>query len=562
MSKKALVLEALWVLLLTGLGLWLRWPALGAEGFHNEDAAGITYNADLLRHGLLPMVDDLELKAPGSFFVSWIAWGLFGRTIGVLQATVCAWALLGGLGVYLAGRMLYGARAAAVAALLYTVFAPISDSIDINYGAWMVPASIWATVFFVAGLKRGRVGWLVATGAMLAVAGLLKRQAAVLTPLFYLVAVLPRLERPEGWAPALPWRPTLLAFGAGLSLGFAPILLFYLAHGELVPFVEHYFFSKGGWRYVAGEVDTWGKVLRLGDGFLGFFEYMATATVLSIMTLAAAVWPKQRWTVPGVLLAGHFWLSFAGAALGFRFFKGYYLQILPAAAWIAAHPNGPITRWLDRDAWHRPLRSLAVVALLGAALAPAVIQDVGELRSIRKQRAHPRDQLPQKIARVVRENTDPGDRIWVWGRWAWPVYFHADRLSASRVYKQLGILTTNLTNTWRRATERTRFVEDSPWQPVIAELEWYEPAFVVLSHNEDYSKFTALKRLTRDRYRRVPNLSVRGFSVYHRKDLKLRAPPAAKKKPRPKRRKPKKAKPRQMKAPAAHKGPKVPVPAP
>ena len=53
--------------ILTGIAIFMRWPAVNNSGFHNEDVAGITYNADLLINGFLPLVDNLEYKAPGAF---------------------------------------------------------------------------------------------------------------------------------------------------------------------------------------------------------------------------------------------------------------------------------------------------------------------------------------------------------------------------------------------------------------------------------------------------------------------------------------------------------------
>ncbi len=539
------IADAAILLAITGLGLWLRWPALGTEGFHNEDAAGITYNADLLRHGLLPMVDSLELKAPGSFFVSWLSWAAFGRSIATLQQVACAWALLAGAGVYVGGVLLYGRRAGAVAALLYTVASPITDSIDINYGAWMVMPYVWSTVALVAGLKKGQHRYFLASGVLLALAGLLKRQAAVLFPLFVVLLVVQRLARPEGWAPPPDRRRALLMLGAGLAAGFSTLGLYYLAQGEPWAFVRHYFFSEGGWRYAAQGGLSWGEKLpRLGDGFLGFWEYMATAALLAGLALVGAYRPGRPWTLRGALLGGHFWLSFLGAAVGFRFFKGYYLQVLPAAVWLAAHPDGALTRWLRRAAWQgtprRRLGAAAVMVCTLAVLTPALIGDWKQLDEIRTRRQHARDPEAQRAARVIVPNTSPDDTIWVWGRWAWPVYFHADRLSASRYYKTLGIITSNLTNTWRRGTAPTTFVDGGPDEAIIEDLKAKRPAFIVVSKNEDYRDWADFRALLRTDYQPVPHLRMRAFTVYHRKDHALVKPvrpnPPRRPKPKPRRR--------------------------
>ncbi|MCA9541484.1 MAG: hypothetical protein KC620_21450, partial [Myxococcales bacterium] len=221
----------------------------------------------------------------------------------------------------------------------------------------------------------------------------------------------------------------------------------------------------------------------------------------------------------GVLLGGHFWLSFAGAALGLRFFKGYYLQVLPAAVWIAAHPDGAIVRWLRRApfAAGSRLRSGLLIACIALALVPGLISDVGELRAIHKTRRHARDPDAQRIGKVIAANTTADEPIWVWGRWAWPVYFHADRRASGPFYKVLGVLTNNLTNTWRRPTEPTRFLPDSPWREVMDALQAAPPAFIAVSRNEDYSKFAAFNTLLRQDYERVNGLPARQMLLYKRK---------------------------------------------
>ena len=137
-----------------------------------------------------------------------------------------------------------------------------------------------------------------------------------------------------------------------------------------------------------------------------------------------------------------------------------------------------------------------------------------QLQMIRKRRQSPRDAVAQKIGRHIRNHSNPDDSIWVWGRWAWPVYFHANRPIATDFPKSLGVFTTTLTNTWRPATKNTAFDPKSPWPELITQLKRDEPKFIVLSHNENYRKFNGLNRLLRQRYQPVKGLKTRGFSVY------------------------------------------------
>ena len=54
------------IVILTLIHLWIRWPAFHLSYFHNEDTAGITYSADLILRGGLPLIDTVEMKAPAA----------------------------------------------------------------------------------------------------------------------------------------------------------------------------------------------------------------------------------------------------------------------------------------------------------------------------------------------------------------------------------------------------------------------------------------------------------------------------------------------------------------
>lgn len=522
--RRDLAFDLAVVTLLCGVALAIRWTGMNNDAFHNEDVAGITYNADLLRAGGLPYKDDLEWKAPGSFYMVWGIWEVFGRSLVAIQRFMAGWAALAAVGIYVGGVLLYGRRAGALAALLYAIGSPITDSIDVNYGAWMIAPYVWSTVFVIAALKRGTARWWLAAGVTLALAGLLKRQAAVLFPLFALLIVFwPRLKAPDGWRGPGHRIRALAVFGAGLAIGFAPLLIYSAAKGGLEEVVRHYFFSESGWRYIVkSELTTTDKLLRLGDGVLGFYEYMAGPTVLALLTIAATVrsGEARQLGVRGVLLAGHVVLSFAGAALGLRFFKGYYLQILPAAVWLAAHPRGPLLGFWPL--WQARVKSwwrfFAWAALVVAVTAPAIVADLEATELIHRRRKSPRDREAKEIGKIIRQNTRPEDRIWVWGRWAWPVYYHADRQAPGKFYKVLGVLTNNLTNTWRRPTAKTEFTANSPWREVTAELEAGKPAFIAVSRNEGYRDWKAFKSMLRRDYRIVRRKKQRGMTLYKRKD--------------------------------------------
>ena len=180
---------------LIALAVWLRWPALGTAGFHNEDVAGITLNADLILRGELPLIDNLEYKAPGTFYLTAMLWTLLDRSMFTLQCFGIGMACFALLGVFCLGRILYRRDCGLVAATLY--IAAIANYRQHRRQLRVVddrPLHLGNGLLSVSGEKwsASMVFW---TGVILAIAGVLKRQAAVLFPLFALMPLIgQRLE--------------------------------------------------------------------------------------------------------------------------------------------------------------------------------------------------------------------------------------------------------------------------------------------------------------------------------------------------------------------------------
>lgn len=515
--------------------LWLCWPGLHNAAFHNQDVAGITYNADLILSGGVPYHTNLEFKAPGSFFLTAFAWSIGGRSLTTLQWAACVWSILGAFGMFVTGRLLYDRVAGALAAGLYVVYAANIGSMDANYGVWMATPAIWATAACVQALRTGRLRMWLICGITLAIAGLCKRQAAALFPVFFTVLLWRGLERPAGWAEPAPKGKATAAFFGGMAIGFGALGIWYLAKGGAEAYIRHYFFSESGWQYAAQtELDFGEKLARIGDGFRGFWEYVGGPTLLALPVMFLAGW-RRRLTVRGVLLGGHLVLSFAGTAVGFRFFKSYYQQVLPALCWLAAHPDGPLARALSPASWkaRRTQAALALVVVIGVAI-PAGRKAYGEYVKVERIREHNRERDVQRIGRTIQANSTPADTVWVWGRWAWPVYYHTERRAPTPYYKVLGVITNTLTNTWRRPTQPTRFVHSPVADEIIEDLRRERPAFIVLSKNERHYGWKAFTKLLREEYRVVPHFKMKRFVTYHRKDHRLPKPPRPHRKPRKK----------------------------
>ena len=554
-------------LLLALITLLVRLPGLSTEGFHNEDAAGITYNADLLLRGYVPLKDGFEIKGPGAFYLAYGFWEVFGRSIVVLQRAASVFAFGSALALYGAGIVLFGRRSALLAAVLFALLSPVTDSIDINYHVWMSLPWIAAFAAFTRGARDGKWRWFVATGFAFAVGALIKHQVASLAPLLLVLPLFwSRLKAPVAWTPPGP----LVAYSGmavGFVLPFAALGLYYWQRGGLSALLDTYFFAEAGWRYAAGASGLADKLLRLLDGVLGLGEYVAVPLVLGLASAVYALRQGWRLSLRAALVVGFVLCGYAGASIGLRYFKSYYLQVLPGLLLCGVHPDAPIFKVFARrfrpgdraTAFRRGFFSAVFFVLLGLA----TVNDVSHLSQARRERRHPRDPDAARMGRVIRDNTDLGDRIWVWGRWAWPVYFHADRLAGTRYYKVIEILTTTLTNTWRRPTTPVKFRPEGPAAEVIAELRLSRPKFIVVARNEDYAGFTALTALLRTDYAVVPEIVSTTLVLHRRRDVVWRkAPkgPPAKRPKAPAVSKPKAPAVSKPKAPAVSKPKVVPPP--
>jgi hypothetical protein len=523
---------------------WLRWPAFHNPFFHNEDTAGITYSADLLLRGGVPLVDTVEMKSPGAFFILAGGWTLMGRSMESAQLLGVLWSLLAVFGVGWGAWLIYRrALSAGVAMSAYLLLSPFTDSIDINYGAWMITPYIWACVLLFWGLRKVDEGalkgaiWLIfGCGLMVTLSALMKRQGAVLTPLIALTVFLRWSEHRKETIRAL------MAFGGGVAAGFLPMMIFYLAHGQLSAWIESYFFSESGWRYVEGVMSADQRLDRLGDGLVGLWIHLGTALALALIALLSGRTSKpsietllaSKGSTPQVdstasilsasrrILWALLFFSFIGTALGWRFFKGYYLQMLPALLWIASTPRSPFVRLMTREGrsfkvWMSRARQLSprgrlfqmvtlfpLIATLGVALQNDLTH-VAQARARRHRALYTPAVQIKKVSQWVKTNRPRHEAIWVWGRWAWPAYFYTQRPSATRYYKSLGVLTTQLTNTWnpKRPSAPTRFDPRSEWREAIKELRGSPPGVIILAQNEPYSRFKALNQLLKERYAQV-----------------------------------------------------------
>ncbi len=199
------------------------------------------------------------------------------------------------------------------------------------------------------------------------------------------------------------------------------------------------------------------------------------------------------------------------AAVGFRFYKGYYLATAAPLCLLAAAPWGLWTARSVVPTWLRSLLMIPVVAL--------GLRQVETIRMTREDRARPHDLGGATIARHVAAHSEPGDTIWVWGWHLWDVYPYAGRLGASPIYKSLGVLTTPNDDTWRERGTPLTFVDGPHAERLVADLARERPAWIVLGSTVPRREFGALRDLLRREYRLDRTIRLGRVQFWERRDL-------------------------------------------
>jgi hypothetical protein len=197
----------------------------------------------------------------------------------------------------------------------------------------------------------------------------------------------------------LAWR-ALPALAAGFAIPNAVALAGLAAAGALPPYFQQVWEWSAAYARSSPEAHPWLNGLRRTIDWLGFHAALAIG--------AATFWWENR-KRENYWLAGWLVLSFAGVALGARFFPRYFLQILPPMVLLASHAL----------ARRRAIAWIAAVALLVPAVrfGPRYVTLAHDLLTGRPDQwadiALDRDS--RAAADIVNQHKRPGDTLFVWG---------------------------------------------------------------------------------------------------------------------------------------------------
>lgn len=481
---------ALGVVAVLAVSAWLRTPGFSQGGFANHDVGGILYNGMLLAAGKLPYLDSVEFKAPGTFYLAWwLAEG--GRDIGAFQIWANVFALGSLATVMLGTRALWGEWAGLVAGVVYGLHDVVLDTMDANYVTWAQLPAIAAVVVAMTTLRRShRFRRLMLAGALAAAAVLCKRPAGICLVMVAVIAMIDALDAAPGSRLREAARlGTAVALGVGLAA--LPITLHYAAQGEFDALWTGFVRNEWGWRYVA-QGSAIGRAEAPKEMALASAYFLGLPLALGAFSLGGLFDPARRREVLVLLVWAA--LALASAAIGFRFYKGYFLAAAAPVSMLAACPTGLLGTAGPRS-W-----SVRLVALLPALLLvgrQAVLIDAE-----RTNRMRPHDLGGRAIAKRVEQVTEPDDTLWVWGWHLWDVYAFTGRLSSTRFYKTMELTTSANDATWRHPRSPLHFRDDLAAKELLGELRSAPPDYIVLGSAVPIREFLELRAFLREHYTR------------------------------------------------------------
>jgi hypothetical protein len=444
----------------------LRLPGIGVPLDRDEGAFG--YMGQLIRSGGVPYCDGLDHKPPVAFLINALMLSFVPPTEAGDHLFLLLYNLLTLVCVFYLGKTCFDSLSVGLwCALSYAVFSasPAIQGFTASTEMWMLLPISASLLLAVVGVRKGRLGHLLASGAAGAIACWTK-QTAVTSVLFVFLYVGIRSFR-QGHAPAarvsVPVK-ALAAWLAGFVVCSAPIIVYFLAQGVFEDFVYWNFLH--GMEYAGGSpagdvLDT--LLSRVSDMVKGDFLVLGAGVIAAAWDLTEK--RSQAWFTLGFLA-----FSFLGAVPGFGF-PHYFAQLAPAVAVAGGYGVATLLASLRQSRWSIPA---AVVSGLLIVFVPIVRNSRYFLEP--DPRAISRayfgyNPFPEsrKLADYLASQTAPSDGIFIMGSEP-QILFYAERRSPSAF-----VMLYPLTSSYRRYME----FQDRAWN----EIQQSPPRFILTMAN-------------------------------------------------------------------------------
>jgi hypothetical protein len=461
-SERAAGRPLLLIAMLVAASLASRWLSLIVDVIDLDETAHVVGSWEILRGSLLYR-DFVDNKPPLLYTYYLVAQALFGRgllAVHVFTAVISVPATALGLAWFL--RFSRSGMVAALAFVIYSASFLAHDMLASHAELPMCAVGIWSLVLLRDQASAVAYARLFGAGAFAGVAMLFKQQAAAW--LAGLIVVVLWRSRHAGM------RRRLMAVGtlvAGFCLPLAATWSWFAArdaHDELF-----YWALVNNFAYAANPI-SWREA---GERALSYLVPFALVTA----PLWWGAWKgRHRWADPHQRLI--VWATLVStiptAALGFRFFPHYFIQLYPPLV-LAAAP------WLTDTLNRRgvPARALigwSVFVLAGFQVVNAWLY-LGPVRVYRE-----RDPVFRQVAqRLHRDPCAATGSLFVWG-YAPIFYYYADLPAASRfvVLAQgnlTGYISGNLESV--RGRQPAAAVSAANWDLLMRDLDTRRATFIL-----------------------------------------------------------------------------------
>lgn len=497
---------------------------------HGRDQSIYALVARETLDGGMPYRDAFDFKPPGIFVVYAIARALFGAgpvAIRILEvvAMAASVAALVRIGRRELGSTLVGWVAAALACGLHAQLDFWHTGQPESFGE---PLGLWAIALAASAGRepaaRRRAGLLVAAGALLGVAGLMKPPLAGAGPV---VAALAAWLRDQGrdadWSTKARARQAVVPFlwvalGGGLPIVLC--LAWFAARGALGDLHEVLFvftpqYTRISWKDVAATSMLW-------RGLIEWLTVYSSALLGGLVLAAAMPWPARGRPVLAAALAMCL-VHVAGVAMQAKFFPYHWGATFAPTALLAA--TGWVALLTAASRRHVVIGAGALALALAVASVHAPVPNMGQAlldRAARRievltsppgaQRTADLDALAsiadvdgrhnRAAAAMVAEHVPPGQPIFVWG-FEPAVYDLADRPVASRF-----IYDVPQRAAWSKGPMRAALMRDLAARPPVAIVVEHNDVFPFVTGDSldsaaSLEDFTELEELLATRYRMV-----------------------------------------------------------
>ncbi len=463
------------------LAFILRAPSFFVHVF-DPDEADFAANAAVLLDGGKPYVDFFEKKPPAIYY-TYLAVFLLKNDMRLVHLLVALIVVLETLLVYGAAREVFDRRTALFAAFLFAVFSPSyvdKDMLSAHCEVIMNLPLLAGMALMLRAERRGRIGLYLSVGALFGLATLVKHQGGInlLVAWAYLLALKPALLGRRRFRAGL--RPAALV-GAGYALPILGTAGLFWAAGLWQPFFEMNVIRNLSY------IDHGSSSLNFPLRFLARVPpfLLATAPLWYFAQRQARRWwteardPESEGRESAALrLLLPLWLLavFVPVSIGGRFYTHYFVQFYPPLALAACYGaslffSGDSLAELLSGRRRKLTAAFAAFVVVGFSVAAWV-------RISRQSYDGVRD-FPRKVAEHVRRNTDPSEKIFVWGHFSM-LYYFSKRLPASR-FVYCDTLAGAVMAGWPEPEPKHdgAYIVQKDWDALMADFKKTPPALVV-----------------------------------------------------------------------------------